>query len=182
VSSNLGAFINLTNQRFGKLTVIKRIGTKRGCALWLCLCDCGKATKIPTNLLRNGNTQSCGCIHSQQLIARNKVTAKHGYSDKERLYNIWHSMRQRCLDSNRKDYHRYGGRGISICCEWNDYKIFRDWAMANSYSDKLSIDRINVNGNYCPENCRWVDAKTQANNRSTENVRRNTNGTYKRAN
>ena len=138
--------------------------------------------KVTTRELNSGNTKSCGCIRSEQLARRNKVSAKHGYADKERLYSIWHGMRQRCNDSNHKDYPRYGGRGITICPEWNDYSAFRFWAINNGYTDELTIDRKEVNGNYCPENCRWADAKTQANNRRTENVRRNADGTYKRAN
>lgn len=174
--------LDLTQQQFGRLTAIRRVGSKQGGALWLCRCSCGNFTEVTARSLRSGNTRSCGCIHKEQLVRRNRASAKHGYSDKERLYNIWHAMRQRCYDPNRKDYPNYGGRGISVCFEWGDYEAFRSWAMANGYADHLSIDRIDVNGNYCPENCRWVDAKTQARNRRTDNVRRNPDGTYKRAN
>ena len=178
----MGAFINLAGQQFGRLIAIKRVGAKRGSALWLCKCECGNTADVNARELNSGNTKSCGCIHKQQLAARNKTTAKHGYSDKERLYNIWHAMRQRCYDPNRKDYPNYGGRGITICSEWDDYKTFRNWALFSGYKNNLSIDRIDVNGNYCPENCRWADTKTQAKNRRAENVRRNADGTYKRAN
>jgi hypothetical protein len=106
------------------------------------------------------------CVDIHSLTERNIASAKHGFSDKERLYNIWHSMKQRCLYENGKDYPRYGGRGITVCKEWeNDYPAFRSWALSHGYDDSLSIDRINVNGNYEPSNCRWADAKLQANNR-----------------
>jgi len=178
----MGALINLSGRRFGRLTVLYRVGTKQGSPLWLCKCDCGNTKEVIMRSLTTGNTKSCGCIHKQKLAKRNTMSAKHGGADKERLYNIWHGMRQRCNDSNHKDYPRYGGRGITICPEWNDYAVFRAWALANGYADDLTIDRKEVNGNYCPENCQWADAKTQANNRRTENVRRNADGTFKRAN
>lgn len=178
----MGALIDLTGQRFERLIVIERVGTQRGSSLWLCKCECGNTVEVNARSLTSGNTKSCGCIHKEQLANRNRATAKHGYSDRERLYNIWHAMRQRCHDSNYKDYSRYGARGITICPEWNEYLAFRTWALNNGYADDLSIDRTDNNGNYCPENCRWVDAKTQANNRRTENVRRNADGTFKRAN
>lgn len=158
--------MDLKGQKYGRLTVLKRMGTKHGSILWGCQCDCGNKTLATTRDLRNGNKRSCGCIHSEQLRERNTASAKHGFSDKERLYNIWHSMKQRCLYENGKDYPRYGGRGITVCKEWeNDYPAFRSWALSHGYDDSLSIDRINVNGNYEPSNCRWADAKLQANNR-----------------
>lgn len=170
----MGQRIDLTGQRFGRLVAIERIGTKWGCAVWRCRCDCGKEVSIPTNCLRNGNTRSCGCIHSEQLSKRNKSNKIHGgctdYKE-ERLYGVWHAMKQRCYDSKRKDYANYGGRGISVCNEWrNDYSTFRDWAYLHGYNPNAAymnctLDRINVNGNYCPENCRFVSMKIQAKNR-----------------
>lgn len=100
-----------------------------------------------------------------------KANTKHGYSDKERLYVIWLRMNQRCNSPTDNRYKYYGGRGISVCKDWSfDYALFREWAMVAGYADHLTLDRIDNNGNYCPENCRWVDKKTQANNRSTNRI------------
>ena len=149
---------DLTSQRFGFLKVLRRSpdkgGGKKPVVKWECECKCGKNITVKSDSLLSGHTVSCGC--------KKKI---HGKSNKERLYQTWKNMRQRCNNPNRSDYKRYGGRGITICDEWNDYNTFRDWALSNGYADNLSIDRIDVNGNYEPSNCRWVDAKIQANNR-----------------
>lgn len=113
--------------------------------------------------LRKGDTKSCGCIKSEMDLTRNKT---HGESN-TRLYRIWKRMRQRCNDVNSSDYSHYGGRGICVCDEWqNDYHAFRNWAMANGYNDQLTLDRIDVDGSYNPDNCRFVTMKTQSNNRT----------------
>lgn len=166
--------IDLTGQRFGRLTAESRVGSQNGCALWLCRCDCGKSVKVQTRRLRSGNTKSCGCIHREGLSARNRQSKVHGgcaNGKEERLYGVWHAMIQRCYDKQRKDYPNYGGRGVSVCTEWRiSYAVFRDWALANGYDPQApymtcTLDRVDVNKGYCPENCRWVDMKTQANNR-----------------
>lgn len=159
--------LDLTGQRFTRLLVLKQVGTKGTFKLWRCLCDCGKTVDVTTGHLRSGDTKSCGC-HKADLARKNHLT--HGESD-NRLYNIWVSLKRRCEYEFGNRYHRYGGRGIQVCQEWKDsYEAFREWALDNGYNDKLSIDRIDNDKGYSPDNCRWSNAKEQARNRSTNLV------------
>ena len=154
---------DLTGKKYGMITVIRRSektgNGKKPTVLWECVCDCGKEMLVSSSALLTGHTVSCGC---------KKI--KHGFSHKERLYNTWKCMRQRCNNPNNTSYEHYGGRGISICDEWNDYVNFRNWAYANGYDDTLSIDRINNDGNYEPSNCRWVNNEIQTNNQSRNRI------------
>lgn len=168
---------DLTGQRFGRLTVIRatdqrvRSG-KSSYIVYECLCDCGNTCFVCTwQLTAKGykGKKSCGCL--------NKETGSgyiHGGS-RTPLYHVWDSMKARCNNPKNTAYKDYGGRGIRVCAEWqNDFEVFRDWALSNGYKEDLSIDRIDVNGNYCPENCRWITIKEQqSNKRSTIRIEYN---------
>ncbi len=158
--------VDLTGQRFGRLLVLhmEEKRAKNGMKIYHCLCDCGKEHYVTTNNLLNGSTNSCGCYRKEYVADKNYV---HGKS-KTRLHGIWRGIKDRCLNQNNSRFNLYGGRGITICKEWkDDFQAFYDWSMKNGYADNLSIDRIDVNGNYEPSNCRWADDKTQANNKTT---------------
>lgn len=138
--------LDLTGQRFGKLTVVEKITKrKKGKVLWKCLCDCGQFTQPVTASLINGHSRSCGCVRTKH---NGKGT---------RLYRILNGMKDRCLNVKSQYWIRYGGRGITICQEWaKDFAIFKEWALANGYEDTLTIDRIDNDKGYCPSNCQWL--------------------------
>jgi hypothetical protein len=165
---DMSRLIDLTGRRFGRLVAIKQVGkNKSGYQMWLCMCDCGGVSVVNYHNLKNNHTQSCGCLRRERTVETNTT---HGLR-KTRLYRIWCHMRERCYYPKENRYAQYGGRGITVCDEWkNDFQAFYDWAMANGYNDDLSIDRIDVNGNYEPSNCRWATLEEQANNKRTSHL------------
>ena len=165
-------FNDLTNQKIGRLTVICQQGrNKDRHILWLCECECGNKIVVSSNALKSGHTQSCGCLQKDNTSkARKKHGASGNHKNVERLYKVWVSMRARCNNPQNKSYQYYGGRGVKVCYEWDDYSNFKSWALENGYDDSANygdctIDRIDVNGDYEPSNCRWVDIATQNKNK-----------------
>lgn len=165
---------------YGRLTIIEEVEmTPTRVRRFRCKCECGNEVIVRMCHLRTKKhpTVSCGCYNKEML--RN-IGFKHGFaSDKqpyERLYKIWGQMKQRCTNPKDDHFRLYGARGITVCDEWlHDYMAFRTWAIDNNYNDSLTLDRINVDGNYEPSNCRWATLVEQQNNRRC-NVRLSYNG------
>lgn len=148
---------NIIGDRYGELTVIADAGKdKYNHFLSLVRCDCGKIYKVRDTMLIYGRTKSCG----------HGINKTHGMTN-TRLFNIWQSMKGRCNNPRNLDYKNYGGKGVSVCISWSkDFLCFYEWAIQHGYKDNLTIDRIDVNGNYEPSNCRWATATQQARNKS----------------
>lgn len=153
---------DLTGQRFGRLTVLGPLPAgKNQRTRWSCLCDCGQEIVVGySHHLINGNTQSCGCLRRDSARGQHLIHGGKG----TRLYNIWKNARQRCRNPKCPDYRVYGARGVRFAHVWDDFAVFREWALANGYRDDLTLDRINPDGDYCPENCRWATWREQRHN------------------
>ena len=154
---------DLTNQRFGRLLVLSRAGSDRhGNSRWNVKCNCGKQKVVISHALLSGAIVSCGCYNREVRLAKQ---TKHK-SSKTRLFRIWQYMKGRCYNKKNTAYSYYGGRGIIVCEEWKEsFETFQEWAFTNGYNETLTLDRINPDKNYSPDNCRWVDRKTQMRNR-----------------
>lgn len=189
----MGKFVSLVGERFERLEVIEIVDRNKYGIIYKCKCDCGEEVEVVASRLRAGKMKSCGCYRRDRMIVDNPAsknakypTGNKGKVDKKRsggtetriqqgargesytrLYGIFSGMKKRCYNTNSQFYKNYGGRGIEICDEWlSDYQNFKKWAWENGYSDELSIERVNVNGNYEPSNCTWIDMRLQAKNRT----------------
>ena len=160
--------LNAIGKTFGRLTVIEpdiKLTNERKSGIYFkCLCECGNEHTVLLGSLTAGQVKSCGCLVKENI---REVATTHGKS-KTRLYGIWHSMKSRCLNKTAANYNRYGGNGVTICEEWaNDYMTFHNWSMSNGYAEGLTLDRVNNDKGYNPDNCRWVTYTEQENNKSS---------------
>ena len=167
---------DLIHQKFNNLTVIDTAYEKEYVSrgklyrrvFWKCKCDCGNEIIVSSSDLKSGNTKSCGCM---RILSNTKYHKTHGDS-KSRLYRIWQGMISRCKYPSHTSYKWYGAKGVKVCNEWeNSYEVFKEWAINNGYSEKLSIDRIDPYGNYEPLNCRWANNSEQRNNHRQDNIK-----------
>ncbi len=163
----MGISVNLTGLRFGRLTVLSFC--KKGNnyhTFWNCKCDCGNNVVVDGRHLRSGGTKSCGCYRNERI---KKTNSTHGLRQ-NRIYSIWRNMLNRCKLKTNKAYTDYGARGIKVCEDWLKFEGFYNWAINNGYNEKLTIERINNNGNYEPNNCKWATMEEQGNNKRNNKI------------
>lgn len=171
----MGRSIDISNQVFGRLTAIKYIGkNNHGDSQWLCQCECGKQSIVATYRLRNGHTRSFGCLNKEITLEKSTT---HGLSH-TKLYSVWKAMLSRCNNPKNKAYKHYGLRGIKVCKEWMDLQRFYDWAMNSGFKKGLELERIDNDGDYEPNNCKWATRQEQVNN-TRRNIKIEINGITK---
>lgn len=167
-----GVSVDYTGKTVGLLYVLECVGTQNRRKAWRCKCDCGNETVVRADHLKDGRVLSCGCLGKKK---RAEAHRKHGGAH-TRLYGVWCNMKNRCYNKNVRSFKNYGAKGVKVCDEWlNNFAEFSKWAIETGYNrdaeyGKCTIERVNVYGDYCPENCTWVDAKAQANNRRRKDV------------
>lgn len=158
--------IDLVGKKYGRLTVLSKAGHTGKAVTWNCICECGNTLTVIGRDLRNGNTMSCGCYQKERAADAN---IKHGGASrghKTSLYKRWEGIKKRCYHPHCKSYKNYGGRGIEMCKEWReDFNSFKEWALTSGFKPELTIERVDVNGDYCPENCKWIPKSEQSKNR-----------------
>jgi len=161
-------YLDLTGRKFGRLTCVKDVGRDRGGGvLWLCKCECGNESIVHGGHLRNGHTQSCGCFQKEKnvIVHTTHSLSRDQEGNRTKLYHVWDGIKQRCSNQNSTFYKDYGGRGIQVCEDWDDYQNFHQWAISNGYKEGLTIERKDVNKGYFSENCCWATQQQQARNK-----------------
>jgi len=162
---------DLKGQRFGRLVVLHDTGERKGGqVVWRCRCVCGEEVNVVGYSLTSGRTASCGCYQRERVVEASTTHGMARQREQHPVYAVWRAMLQRCENPNNKPYKDYGGRGIKVCPEWHDSQVFIDWALANGWQKGLTLDRIDNNGNYEPDNCHWVTRKENNRNKRSNRL------------